>query len=203
MTIKNTSLAKLQDIDEAVKTLQDIILRQYEKKLNGSLTENSYSEIDEEEISRHFEAIKDLAVESFTAIFQSKQATLEARERMNEKKLALQEVMYEKRHILEEIVQCQEFRSVFQDIELIPLEEFQENAGEEYKRDVDNPHQLFINRLKYELVIRSALKEQQEALQIQKTQLIKENRKAQMKIDQIDKLLDDFVQVLIKIIYIL
>lgn len=39
------------------------------------------------------------------------------------------------------------------------------------------------------------LKEQQEELQIQRTQLIKENRKAQKKVDQYDKLLDDFVQV--------
>jgi len=39
------------------------------------------------------------------------------------------------------------------------------------------------------------LKEQQEELQLKRTQLIKDNRKAQKKVDQYDKLLDDFVQV--------
>lgn len=45
----------------------------------------------------------------------------------------------------------------------------------------------------YTLLVR--LKEQQEELQLKRTQLIKENRKAQKKVDQYDKLLDDFVQV--------
>lgn len=47
-------------------------------------------------------------------------------------------------------------RSVYQDVELIPLEEFLANAGPEYQQNSDNPHQLMINRLKYELVIRAA-----------------------------------------------
>ena len=41
---------------------------------------------------------------------QSKEATAEAKERMNEKQVGLQGVMYEKRHILEDIVQCRQFR---------------------------------------------------------------------------------------------
>ncbi|OAD03031.1 hypothetical protein MUCCIDRAFT_156037 [Mucor lusitanicus CBS 277.49] len=113
---------------------------------------------------------------------------------MNGKQVDLHDVMYEKRHILEEIVQCRKFRSVYQDVELIPLDEFKAKAGPEYLENSDNPHQLFINRLKYELVVRAALKEQQEELQLKRTQLIKENRKAQKKVDQYDKLLDDFVQ---------
>lgn len=47
-------------------------------------------------------------------------------------------------------------RSVYQDVELIPLEEFLARAGPEYQQNSDNPHQLMINRLKYELVIRAA-----------------------------------------------
>jgi hypothetical protein len=46
-------------------------------------------------------------------------------------------------------------RSVYQDVELIPLDEFQQKAGPEYLENSDNPHQLMINRLKYELVVRS------------------------------------------------
>lgn len=47
-------------------------------------------------------------------------------------------------------------RSVYQDVELIPLDEFKAKAGPEYLENSDNPHQLFINRLKYELVVRAA-----------------------------------------------
>jgi hypothetical protein len=48
------------------------------------------------------------------------------------------------------------YRSVYQDVELIPLDEFQAKAGPEYLQDSNNPHQLMINRLKYELVVRTA-----------------------------------------------
>lgn len=47
-------------------------------------------------------------------------------------------------------------RSVYEDVELIPLEEFLAKAGPEYLQNSDNPHQLMINRLKYELVVRTA-----------------------------------------------
>jgi THO complex subunit 5 len=48
------------------------------------------------------------------------------------------------------------YRSVYQDVELIPLEEFKSQAGPEYQVDPENTHQLMINRLKYELVVRTA-----------------------------------------------
>lgn len=87
---------------------------------------------------------------------ESKQSTADAKVDMNEKRVELQDVMYERKHILEEIVKCRGFRSVYQDVELIPLEEFQQKAGQEYLENMDNPHLLMINRLKYELVVRSA-----------------------------------------------
>lgn len=40
-----------------------------------------------------------------------------------------------------------------------------------------------------------SLREQQEKLQAERLALIRENRKAQEKLDRFDKLLDDFVQV--------
>lgn len=40
----------------------------------------------------------------------SKQSTSDAKDHMDKKQVELQDVMYEKRHILEEIVQCREFR---------------------------------------------------------------------------------------------
>lgn len=45
------------------------------------------------------------------------------------------------------------------------------------------------------LIIWDSLREQQEKLQAERLALIRENRKAQEKLDRFDKLLDDFVQV--------
>ncbi|KAG1123560.1 hypothetical protein G6F42_010434 [Rhizopus arrhizus] len=190
----DSKVALLQEISEAAKKLEAILVTQFDKKLEGTLEADSQATIDYDQIGINFAKLKDRQVGSFTATLESKQATAEAKEHMNEKQVDLHDVMYEKRHILEEIVQCRKFRSVYQDVELIPLDEFKAKAGPEYLENSDNPHQLFINRLKYELVVRAALKEQQEELQLKRTQLIKENRKAQKKVDQYDKLLDDFVQ---------
>lgn len=183
----------LVDVDAAVKELEHILEVQIKKKTEGSL-EPQTSRHEYEQLQQTFDKLKDLHTRSYSSTRDSKYATTEAKEKMNEKQVDLQDVIYEKRHILEEIVQCREFRSVYQDVELIPLDEFLSQAGPEYLENSDNPHQLMINRLKYELVVRKALKEQEESLQIQRAELIKDNRKAQKKVDQFDKLLDDFVQ---------
>ncbi|GAN02273.1 fms interacting protein [Mucor ambiguus] len=194
MVMLDSKITLLQEISDAAKKLEAILVTQFDKKLEGTLEADSLATIDYDKIGINFAKLKDRQVGSFTATIECKQATAEAKEHMNEKQVDLHDVMYEKRHILEEIVQCRKFRSVYQDVELIPLDEFMAKAGPEYLENSDNPHQLFINRLKYELVVRAALKEQQEELQLKRTQLIKENRKAQKKVDQYDKLLDDFVQ---------
>ncbi|OBZ88774.1 THO complex subunit 5 [Choanephora cucurbitarum] len=193
MTKINARLSVLQNAELATKQLETLLIEQFEKKAQGTLQEDDF-ELESDRFSACFDIIKDLHTLGYHTLKQSKEATAEAKERMNEKQVGLQGVMYEKRHILEDIVQCRQFRSVYQDIELTPLEEFKAKADPEFLQNLDDPHQLMINRLKYELVVRKALKEQQEALQLKRAELIKENRKAQKKVDQFDKLLDDFVQ---------
>ncbi|KAI9487535.1 MAG: Fms-interacting protein-domain-containing protein [Benjaminiella poitrasii] len=194
MTLLSSQIATLQDTDAASRNLESILVTQFNKKLEGTLEEDSEFDIDYDLIGENFAKLKDIQVNAYSAVSDSKKATNDAKKYMNVKQVELNDVMYEKRHILEEIVKCRGFRSVFQDVELIPLEEFEEKAGPEYHENSDNLHQLFINRLKYELVVRADLKEKEDVLKAKRTQLIKENRKAQKMVDQFDKLLDDFVQ---------
>ncbi|KAF7721496.1 hypothetical protein EC973_004545 [Apophysomyces ossiformis] len=138
--------------------------------------------------------MKDLHARAFRDTRDSKQRTADAKAAMDERQVGLQNVMYEERHLLDEIVRCRDFRSVYQDIDLVPYDEFCTRAPQEYLVDKENPHTLMINRLKFEYEERSRLKEQQEKLQAERLLLIKENRKAQEKLDRFDKLLDDLVQ---------
>lgn len=188
----NVQYKTFDEISAIVENVQSMLVSQMQKKLEGQLTEkidDQYMEV----IQSNFDEISDLHSRAYTVMNESKQSTADAKVDMNEKRVELQDVMYERKHILEEIVRCRGFRSVYQDVELIPLEEFQQRAGPEYLENMDNPHQLMINRLKYELVVRTALKEQKEALELERTQLIKETRKVQKKVNLFDKLLDDFV----------
>ncbi|KAG2237404.1 hypothetical protein INT48_009532 [Thamnidium elegans] len=177
----NPHTAALEEIDKVAGEVQTGILEQRFGKAEQSL------------IQENFDRLIDLHTVAYASTKDSRQSTHDAKTNMNEKRLELQDVMYERKHILEEIVQCRDFRSVYEDVELIPLEEFLAKAGPEYLQNSDNPHQLMINRLKYELVVRTALKGQKEALEIERAKLIKENRKIRKKVDLFDKLLDDFV----------
>ncbi|KAI8879358.1 hypothetical protein K501DRAFT_23221 [Backusella circina FSU 941] len=147
----------VQRIDAVSKEVQALFTLQMDKKSNGTL-EKSYtrSVTDRKNIQNRFNTIKVLHMNCYVSTRDSKQATAEAKENLKEKEVELQDVMYEKTHILEKCVQCREFRSIYQDVELIPLDEFQAKAGLEYLEDSNNPHQLMINRLKYEFVIRTA-----------------------------------------------
>ncbi|KAI9363094.1 Fms-interacting protein-domain-containing protein [Pilaira anomala] len=190
--MSHPNIAVLEKIDKVVGEVQTVLITQMKKKDEGTL-EEQFSVVDQSSIQENFDSLNDLHAVAYTSTKDSRQSTLEAKTNMNEKRLELQDVMYERKHILEEIVQCREFRSVYEDVELIPLEEFIAKAGPEYLQNSDNSHQLMINRLKYELVVRAELKVQKEALEIEKAKLIKENRKIRKKVDRFDKLLDDFV----------
>ncbi|GAA5815169.1 hypothetical protein MFLAVUS_008675 [Mucor flavus] len=188
----NPHTAALGEIDKVAGEVQTVLITQMQKKVEGTL-EQRFGKAEQSLIQENFDRLIDLHTVAYASTKDSRQSTLDAKTNMNEKRLELQDVMYERKHILEEIVQCRDFRSVYEDVELIPLEEFLAKAGPEYLQNSDNPHQLMINRLKYELVVRTALKEQKEALEIERAKLIKENRKIRKKVDLFDKLLDDFV----------
>ncbi|GAA5802927.1 Fms-interacting protein-domain-containing protein [Helicostylum pulchrum] len=190
--MSNSHTAALDEIDKVAGEVQTVLITQMQKKVEGTL-EQRFGKVEQSLIQENFDRLIDLHTVAYASTKDSRQSTLDAKSNMNETRLELQDVMYERKHILEEIVQCRDFRSVYEDVELIPLEEFLAKAGPEYLQNSDNPHQLMINRLKYELVVRTALKEQKEALEIERAKLIKENRKIRKKVDRFDKLLDDFV----------
>ncbi|KAG0169707.1 hypothetical protein DFQ30_003300 [Apophysomyces sp. BC1015] len=165
-----------------------------ENKTVGSLPGDILRNVAGHHLLQSVDTMKDLHARAFRNTRDSKQRTSDAKSGMDERQVGLQNVMYEERHLLDEIVRCRDFRSVFQDIDLVPYDEFCLRAPQEYLLNKENPHTLMINRLKFEYEERSRLKDQQEKLQAERLLLIKENRKAQEKLDRFDKLLDDLVQ---------
>ncbi|KAI9318051.1 Fms-interacting protein-domain-containing protein [Dichotomocladium elegans] len=185
----STDKGALQAIVRAAEESHNLLVKYMKLKAAGDPIPN-----DGEDLSTLLDFLYDLHMTTFNDVRDSKQATTDARTNMDERLVGLQNVMYEKRHLLEEIVKCRAFRSVYQDVDLIDLEEFKARAPEAYSHAQDNPHQLMINRLKFEQEQRLLLKEEQEKLQAERALLIRENRKAQEKLDRFDKCLDDFVQ---------
>ncbi|PWN39840.1 hypothetical protein IE81DRAFT_294252, partial [Ceraceosorus guamensis] len=86
----------------------------------------------------------------------SKGKVAERRAEVDESRLRLQNLEYERSQLEGEIRRCKEFVSVFQDIELRDLSEFQAVAPEELRTEqiLSDPHSLMLARLEYELIER-------------------------------------------------
>jgi len=125
-----------------------------------------------------------------------KQATADARTQMDQAHLALQNLLYEKRHLEREIEKCRQFASIHQDVPLYSMELFTILAPDESKTEeiLDDPHQLIISRLNFELSERQRLENRRKELQQQKDDLIKETKAKVAAIDNVRSQLDIFLK---------
>ncbi|KAH9966121.1 Fms-interacting protein-domain-containing protein [Russula dissimulans] len=107
-----------------------------------------------------------------------KQITADARHDMDQTHLRLQNLLYEKRHLEREIEKCRQFASVYQDIQLYPLEQFVElSPPDAHSEDVlSDGHQLMLNRLGFELVERQRLDRRVKELTQEKEELLKNSK---------------------------
>ncbi|KAL4075847.1 Fms-interacting protein-domain-containing protein [Scleroderma yunnanense] len=121
-----------------------------------------------------------------------KQATTDARQEMDQTHLGLQNLLYEKRHLEREIEKCRQFASIYQDVPLHPIEEFQELAPPEaWTHDVlNNPHQLMLNRLSFELAERQRLDLKRKELILHKEELLKQSRIKSTTVDSVKSQID-------------
>ena len=103
-----------------------------------------------------------------------REQTASAKKELDEKRLQLQNVLYEKSHIQKEIKTCQDFRSKYTDpqIGLCGVEEFKKQAPGEVATtggggggQVDE-HTLMLKRLSHELAERKKLCEQEKELKV-------------------------------------
>ncbi|KAJ2871963.1 hypothetical protein FB639_004406, partial [Coemansia asiatica] len=79
------------------------------------------------------------------------QAVSDLRQKADELALKLENKRREIAYIEKEIESTEKLETIYQNIELIPLEKFMEKAPEEYKQNLDNQHELMLNRLRFEI----------------------------------------------------
>lgn len=121
-----------------------------------------------------------------------KHATSEARQDMDQTHLSLQNLLYEKRHLEREIEKCRQFASIYQDVPLHSLEEFQQIAPPEARTEnvLDNPHQLMLNRLSFELAERQRLDLKRKELVLLKEELLKQSKSKSAMADSVKSQID-------------
>ncbi|KAG6014978.1 hypothetical protein E4U43_005928 [Claviceps pusilla] len=121
---------------------------------------------------------------------ETKAQTAEARQEVDRLHLQLQNLYYEQRHLQGEIAACESYDHKYQQLPLIPIDEFlaqhPDHAG-------DDENQLMIARIDHERTEREGLEQQRQELLKRKQKLIAENKRRKDDLANLDQDLEKFI----------
>ncbi|XP_071259107.1 THO complex subunit 5 homolog isoform X2 [Salvelinus alpinus] len=134
-----------------------------ELKANGA--KDGCAEVEEKRMQSciHFMSLKKLNRLAHMRLKRGRDQTHEGKQRVDVLHLQLQNLLYEVMHLQKEISKCLEFKSKHEEIDLVSVDEFYQEAPPEISRTSltkDDPHQLTLARLDWELEQRKRLAEQ-------------------------------------------
>ncbi|KAI4865591.1 Fms-interacting protein-domain-containing protein [Hypoxylon rubiginosum] len=121
---------------------------------------------------------------------QTKSQTSEARQEVDRLHLQLQNLYYEQRHLQGEIKACESYDHTYQQLPLVPLEEFLALKPDHAD---DDEHALMIARIEHERSEREALEQKRMELLKRKQKLIADNKKRKDDLANLDKELEKFI----------
>ncbi|RYP27436.1 hypothetical protein DL767_007680 [Monosporascus sp. MG133] len=127
---------------------------------------------------------------AFFGARQTKSQTSEARQEVDRLHLQLQNLYYEQRHLQGEIAACESYDHTYQQLPLIPVEEFLALHPEHAD---DDENTLMIARIEHERTEREALEQKRMELLRRKQKLIADNKKRKDDLANLDKELEKFI----------
>ncbi|KAL9597783.1 MAG: hypothetical protein Q9219_004910 [cf. Caloplaca sp. 3 TL-2023] len=135
-------------------------------------------------------SLRDASRESIFEVRATKQNTSEARQEVDRLHLQLQNLYYEETHLRGEISACESYDHQYQQLPLIPVEEFLQAQPE---HSHDDEKSLMFARINHEYAEREALEQQRQGLLKTKQNLIAENKKRKDDLAGLDKDLETFI----------
>lgn len=124
----------------------------------------------------HFMNLKKLNRLAHMRLKRGRDQTHEAKQKVDVLHLQLQNLLYEVMHLQKEISKCLEFKSKHEEIDLVPEEEFYQEAPDNISKPdhtKNDPHQLTLARLDWELEQRKRLAEKYKESQATKEKIQK------------------------------
>ncbi|KAJ2784607.1 THO complex subunit 5 [Coemansia interrupta] len=121
----------------------------------------------------------------------------EMKQQTDDLALALENKRREISYLKKEIESTEKLETIYQHIEIIPLEEFQESAPEEYKQDTDSPHDVMLNRLRFEIDQRDMLMEERAQAKAKRDELRQAKRRRIDKLEKIDSQLQKYIKLMV------
>ncbi|KAI9665007.1 MAG: hypothetical protein M1821_006455 [Bathelium mastoideum] len=138
----------------------------------------------------HLAQVRSLNRDALYGARATKAETAEARQEIDAMHLQLQNLYYEQRHLIGEIEACQSYDHKYQQLPLIPVEEFLEQFPEHAD---DDENALMMARIEHEHAERLELEEQRQVLLKKKQALIAENNRRKVDLANLDKDLEKFI----------
>ncbi|KAL8986726.1 MAG: hypothetical protein Q9169_008762 [Polycauliona sp. 2 TL-2023] len=135
-------------------------------------------------------SLRQASRDSILEVRSTKQDTAEARQEVDRLHLQLQNLYYEERHLRGEISACESYDHKYQQLPLIPAEDFLHLEPDHADRDEKS---LMFARINHELAEREVLEQQRQELLKRKQLLIAENKKRKDDLASLDKDLETFI----------
>ncbi|KAF1736491.1 putative THOC5 family protein [Beauveria bassiana] len=120
----------------------------------------------------------------------TKTQTAERRQDVDRLHLQLQNLYYEQRHLQGEIVACESYDHKYQQLPLIPVEEF---LAQNPDRATDDENELMYARIEHERAEREGLEQRRQELLKRKQKLIAENMRRKEDLANLDQNLEKFI----------
>uniref|UniRef100_A0A8C2WCC0 THO complex 5 n=1 Tax=Cyclopterus lumpus TaxID=8103 RepID=A0A8C2WCC0_CYCLU len=161
---------------ESCEGLATLMSEIQELKANGA--KEGCAEVEQRRMQSciHFMNLKKLNRLAHMRLKRGRDQTHEAKQRVDVLHLQLQNLLYEVMHLQKEISKCLEFKSKHEEIDLVPEEEFYHEAPQDISRPQltkNDPHQLTLARLDWELEQRKRLAEKYKESQTTKEKIQK------------------------------
>jgi len=165
-----------------MKDILDMKVKQGQAKASGEIQEKRI------QASLLFVTLKKLNRLEKLRIKRCRDRTSAANQSVDAFNLQLQNLLYEVLHLKKEVTKCINYKSADEAMDLVPVNQFYEEApGTTSRPEVtrDDPHLQRLARLEWELATRKQLDEECQELESRKTRLAEEIREKESKLSQL------------------
>ncbi|PNY24040.1 THOC5 family protein, partial [Tolypocladium capitatum] len=190
--VNESTLVTVLQISDQARDQAHALLRLTNQARDGRPSAELQAEIAKQQ--KHlFTSISQLRGHHRTACIsarETKALTSEARQEVDRLHLQLQNLYYEQRHLQGEISACESYDHKYQQLPLIPVQEFLAQHADHAN---DDENGLMIARIDHERAEREALEQQRQELLKRKQKLIADNKRRKDDLANLDQDLEKFI----------
>ncbi|EFZ00216.1 Fms-interacting protein [Metarhizium robertsii] len=192
--VSQPSLVAALQISDQARDQAHTLLRLADEASDSHISAESQAEIAKQQkhLFTSISQLRGLHRDACISARETKAQTAEARQEVDRLHLQLQNLYYEQRHLQGEISACESYDHKYQQLPLIPVDEFLAQHPEHADDDED---ELMVARIDHERTEREALEQQRQELLKRKQKLIAENKRRKDDLANLDQDLEKFIDV--------